>query len=78
MISVRSLAKEELVDLKCDCSMSQSVLGDGCSICNPKYWEEHLELARFDDWFDSQGFDEQYREMFEKVWMAVLRLRRDL
>jgi hypothetical protein len=29
-------------------------------------------MMDFDEWFDSQGYDEQHREMFRGVWNAAL------
>lgn len=28
---------------ECNCSMRIKLVGDGCSICNPEYWEEMRE-----------------------------------
>jgi len=28
--------------MTCNCSLTNSILGDGCSVCNPKLWAEVL------------------------------------
>ena len=54
--------------MNCKCTMAQSLVGDGCDICNPELAQEHKDLTAFDEWFDDEKHDEIYRDMFENVW----------
>ena len=37
------------MSVECGCSMTISVLGDGCQVCNPEYWAEILALQEDDE-----------------------------
>ncbi len=43
----------------CYCTFAQRMVGDGCSICNPKYAEELRKQAEEDDLLEAAKNTEQ-------------------
>lgn len=37
---------------ECKCSMRIKLVGDGCDVCNPDYWEDYLRGQNEDEDFE--------------------------
>ncbi len=48
--------------MKCECTMTQDLLGDGCAICNPTMHAEILRdrLQQLEAFIDSQDLRDVY------------------
>jgi len=50
---------------KCNCSMSISILGDGCHVCNPSFWQELHDEVRY---FYRETLSDDLRDNFILIY----------